>query len=334
MLQGDHALGQIVRPRPIGAAPVGYRQRTAREVPLEPGLRHAPAPPVALPVAGTFRLRHVRRRERAPRAHGLQHPLDVGRVPRHEGSEGARAPVVLHAIAQQRPALDPHDGSLAGPLLGELAPPVDEIVEERRVVGAEPRERHQVLRRQDDVDVVDLQEAEPAERAPEKRGAHPAAWARAIEALRPERDAARLAERQLVHGGRPSFVRSGMYPVAATPPVPFQGGFYRCSAPRAGPISGAARRAAVAACLRRSTWAEACTERRPSDSEGEPTLIRTSRSSGLHDPGGSRPRVPGGHHPARTRRRGVRRRVRGGLIPQLGRRRYTPAGARRSRDAT
>ncbi len=87
-----------------------------------------------------------------------------------------------------------------GPGLGELAPPVDEIVEARPRVGPEPREEHLVVRWREDVDVVDLQEAELPDRAAEVADVDPAVRPRAIEALRFQGDAARFAQREIVSG--------------------------------------------------------------------------------------------------------------------------------------
>ncbi len=90
-----------------------------------------------------------------------------------------------------------NDGGFARPLLGELGPAVDQIVEQRAVVRAEPRERHVIVGRHEDIDVIDLQQAESADRAAEVVAG---ARARAVEALRGQRDAARVGERQRVGG--------------------------------------------------------------------------------------------------------------------------------------
>ena len=66
-------------------------------------------------------------------------------------------PMDFHAMAQERPAVDRQDGRLMRPLLRELAPPIDKVVKERPGVRTEAGERHLVVRRHENVDVVDLQ---------------------------------------------------------------------------------------------------------------------------------------------------------------------------------
>jgi hypothetical protein len=124
-------------------------------------------------------------------------------------SERPHAPIV-RTRAQERPGLDGHDARFARPLLRELAPPVDEIVEQRAIVRTQPRERHLVLRRHEHVHVVDLQQAELADDAAQRRQADAAPGTGSIEALCSEHDAPCLGLRQLrsgmrlLHGRTPS----------------------------------------------------------------------------------------------------------------------------------
>jgi hypothetical protein len=47
------------------------------------------------------------------------------------------------------------------PLLGELAMLVDELIEKSPIIGAEAREQHLIVGRNENVDVVELEYAEP-----------------------------------------------------------------------------------------------------------------------------------------------------------------------------
>jgi len=78
------------------------------------------------------------------------------------------------------------------PLLGQLAAPVGKPVEQRRVVSAEPGEKHLVVRRADDVDEVELKQPEPPDHAAQVAQIDAPAWPRPVESLRRERDPARL----------------------------------------------------------------------------------------------------------------------------------------------
>ena len=77
-------------------------------------------------------------------------------------SMGSNA-VCLAAVTQQRPEVHWDDGRFVCPLLRELPIPVHELVEKRPVVGAESREKDLVVRRDEYVDVVELNKTEPAD---------------------------------------------------------------------------------------------------------------------------------------------------------------------------
>ena len=83
----------------------------------------------------------------------------------------------------KRPAFDRYDRRLVRPLLGELAPAVDQVVEKRLLVRTEPRKRHLVVGRHQDINVVNLQEPELPDRAPEVPRADLAIGSTAIKAL-------------------------------------------------------------------------------------------------------------------------------------------------------
>ena len=70
-------------------------------------------------------------------------------------------------MAEQGPGLDRNDRRLVRPLLGELTPPVDQVVEQRLLVRPEAREQDLVLRRREHVEVVDLQQAELTDHPPQ-----------------------------------------------------------------------------------------------------------------------------------------------------------------------
>ncbi len=78
------------------------------------------------------------------------------------------------------------------PHLRELASAIQQVVRAQLLVGTEAREEHLILRRPQDVHVVDLQQAELADRASQMACVDPRG-ARAIEALGSQRDAPRLA---------------------------------------------------------------------------------------------------------------------------------------------
>ena len=105
--------------------------------------------------------------------------------------------MLLHPMAQQRPRLHGHDRRLVRPLFGELAPAVDDLVQQRAVVATQTGEGHEVVRGNEDVHEIDLQQAEPPDRAAQVVRGHPAARPGMVETLRRERDAPGLGDREL-----------------------------------------------------------------------------------------------------------------------------------------
>ena len=102
------------------------------------------------------------------------------------------------------------------PLLGELAASVDEIIEAGPIVGAEARERNQIMRGHEDIDVIDLQQAKLVDNAAEVLRGDGAARAWAIETLRGQGDAASFGKREI--GARHFLnVAQGLVPGRAWP---------------------------------------------------------------------------------------------------------------------
>src|SRR5262249_62334776 len=75
--------------------------------------------------------------------------------------------------------------------------------------GAEPREKNLIGRRREDVDVIDLHEAEPPYRAANVARVHFSIRPRAVKALAGERDSPRLAQCEIFLGHLPFFARAG-----------------------------------------------------------------------------------------------------------------------------
>ena len=167
MLFGNQTLREIKCARVV-RAPLGDGQNTAGKVGLEHASRDRAVPGPLYPPRNALLLGHIVGRQRAARAYFLENPGDVVGVLFEERLETPRThPEGFHAMPQQWPAFDRYDRRLMRPLFGELAPAVDQVVEKRLVVRPEPRIRHLVVRRHQDVDVVNLQEPELVDRAPE-----------------------------------------------------------------------------------------------------------------------------------------------------------------------
>ncbi len=197
MRRGDDPLGEVVGAGEVGP-PVGDRQDAAGEERLQRRPRHAREPGAFDAVVDARRRRQVGGGQGAAPADLGDDPLDVLRLlfekPLEAPGANAEAPPPL---GEQRPDVHRHDGGLVRPLLGELAPPVDELVEAPAVVGPQPRERHQVVRRHQDVDEVDLQQPQPAHGPPQVPHVHPPPRPRPVEPLRRQRHPARLRRRQV-----------------------------------------------------------------------------------------------------------------------------------------
>ena len=109
------------------------------------------------------------------------------------------------------------------PLLGEFAPPVDQIIEEGFFVRAEPREKNLIVRRREEVDVIDLHEAETPYRAANVARVHFSVRPRTVKALAGERDSPRLAQCEIFLGHLPFFDRAGQGGHRAKPDVDASG---------------------------------------------------------------------------------------------------------------
>jgi hypothetical protein len=101
-------------------------------------------------------------------------------------------------MAEEGPGLHREQRGLVRPLLGERPAAVGEVVEEGPVVGAEAGEEDLVVRRDQDVDEVELDEAEQADRIVDVGGGDGRRGAGPVEALGGEGDAARLGGGELV----------------------------------------------------------------------------------------------------------------------------------------
>ena len=121
--------------------------------------------------------------------------------------------VVLHPPAQERlePGVDQR-GDVA-PVLEHLVVVVDQRVEQRRVVRAEPREERQVLGAGQHVDRVELDETEAVDDPPEVSPVDPARRAGSVETVGPDGEPARLGGRQR-RGGRGGSYGAGHGPGA------------------------------------------------------------------------------------------------------------------------
>jgi hypothetical protein len=148
----DHALGEVVEPGEVLAS--GDGDAPASPQVLERGLAVAPAPPLPTRGSGVRQLGHGDRASgRDLVVHGVHEPrVEPGAV----RSDGARGVVGVHLVAEQRVGLDRQEVGRAGRAFEQLVPLVGEPVERTRRVGAQPGERHQVVRSGEHVDRVDV----------------------------------------------------------------------------------------------------------------------------------------------------------------------------------
>lgn len=122
------------------------------------------------------------------------------RDPEQAAPEVRAHAVPLHAMAQERPGLHRYDGGFMRPLLGKrwgrrfrLPSWIDQLVEMRAPVWPQPREGYLVMRRRQDVDEIDLQQAELPEDAGYIARAGRTPRPGPVETLRRQRHAARFA---------------------------------------------------------------------------------------------------------------------------------------------
>lgn len=189
---GEDAFGEVEGAGEVGAA-VGDGEEAAAEVGLEdgagdgdPGAGHTAV--FALGFGEFFSA------DGAAGPDLIEDPGDVFGKAGHDLFEAVGADAVgVHAVAEEGPGLDGEDGGFVGPVFGEFAAAVDEVVEVGFRVGAEAGEEDVVVGGAEDVDVVDLQEAETADRAADV-GEGDGGGARPGEALGGEGDATGFGE--------------------------------------------------------------------------------------------------------------------------------------------
>ena len=75
------------------------------------------------------------------------------------------------------------------PLLGEFAAAIDQVVEQPAIVRTQARKQHLVMRGDEDVDTIDLQQTETVDRAPDAADAYAITRPWPIESLRGESNA-------------------------------------------------------------------------------------------------------------------------------------------------
>ena len=170
-------------------SPTRRRHLARVEEPLEHGLAVRPSPPRASLGAGIAQLR---RRDRSALGDFGQHRLDVARALALHASDqpegvGLR---VFHPPAQQRMEPHGHERRHVAPVLEQLSPAFGEIRERRTRIRPEPGEQRKLVRADEHVDRVDLQDVDAAERPADVAEIDPPRRRRIGESLRRESDAA------------------------------------------------------------------------------------------------------------------------------------------------
>ena len=167
-VRGQDARGQVVAPLERAVA-TRRRHLTGEEEELEDPLGHRPVPPPLGPggrVVGLERLLHLPGRDRTASRDDLADLLEHrGVLQRHLRDRSPR----LRQVGALTPAEQPV--GLGWDERGHVRPRLDEPagsvprgrVEQRRVVGTDPRERRHEVRAREHVDRVDLQDAEPVD---------------------------------------------------------------------------------------------------------------------------------------------------------------------------
>ena len=212
-------LGQVIHA--LEASPRMRGDLPGPEQPLERNLAFAPAPPAALAAVARADLGHA---ERAAIANFREHLAAEGGTVAPEPRDVAPGAVAvlraLHAPAQQWLALDRHQRRLVTPVLEQLSPAaaIGGCVQQRHGVRAEPGEQRQVVRPDEHVDRVDLQQAERAHGADYVGLDDVPTGALAAKPLRRERDPPRLGQRQRF--ARPAEVAHARNDTGALPLAP------------------------------------------------------------------------------------------------------------------
>ena len=170
-------------------------------MPLERDLALAVAPPRPGALAGVIERRDV---QRAVLTHLVEHGRDVARLAHLEFTDALATAALLHAVAKERVAAGRDERGGVAPVLEELTAAVRHLIEQFHAVGAEPREERHVVRAHQHVDGVDLQHPGAVEHASQVAHVDATRRARLGEALRGERDATSLCEREISrrHGPR------------------------------------------------------------------------------------------------------------------------------------
>ena len=184
------SLGQIVDALEV-VAPLRHHG-AAPKVPLHCGLPLRSLPPAT---GASARLFEVAGGERPSALQFDEDAVDVLLILLHPASMARPCHPCVHNVAQQRVALHGHERRLVGPRLVELLSLVDGVVQERVRIGPQPREERHVVGAHQDVDRVDLKQADAIEHPAQVADIDAAARPRVNEALGRERDPARLADR-------------------------------------------------------------------------------------------------------------------------------------------
>jgi hypothetical protein len=91
----------------------------------------------------------------------LNYPREVVRVLLKDRFETPRTETMyLHAMTEQRPGFHRNDRRFVRPLFRELSLPVDELIKTRHVVWTEAGEEDEVMRPNQNVHTVDLEETD------------------------------------------------------------------------------------------------------------------------------------------------------------------------------
>jgi hypothetical protein len=168
---------------------------------LDRHLGVVPAPPRAL-AASTHR--ELAGGQRPPGDNLGEDIVDEGRLllgQPHEAVVGRASLRGSHLVAEQRMVLHRDEARLVAPVLEDLAAPAEA---DERVAGvcAEAGEQRQLVRADDDVHGVDLDQADPVEHPSKVPTIDPTGGPRLGEALRGQGDAAGAGQRETLLGHR------------------------------------------------------------------------------------------------------------------------------------
>lgn len=91
--------------------------------------------------------------------------------------------VNFSAMAKEGPMFHRNDRCLVRPLFRELSPSVNDIVQKASVVRSKSREKNEIMGRDENVHIIDLDEAQPPNRSADMCRGDPPRRARAVESL-------------------------------------------------------------------------------------------------------------------------------------------------------